>query len=319
MLSGFVIALSYEDKIVEQRITHKEFFIKRIFRLYPLHIVCWIIAICLSQLSSFTLTRVGLSFFNLFLFQSWIPIRSIYYSFNAVSWCLSDQIFFYFAFPFIVVLINRIGKRKSFYCFAFIAVCFFLSSFFVSDKWVQAVYYIFPLSRLIDFLLGIFLYYAYKRIRQCKNYTMKGNTQISIKNSLIEILVLLIFVAFMVCDTKVPILYVYGMYYWLPMSLLILAFACLNNRKGIMSYVLSRKIFVSLGNISFSFYMIHTLVIQIVDRVFVKAGLNLEWYMRLAIVLVLATGFAFLLEKKYEKPLYKYLTNRYSRKRIQQL
>ena len=46
MLSGFSMSLGYYDKVFEQGFSWKRYISKRIFRLYPLHLLClagWIV------------------------------------------------------------------------------------------------------------------------------------------------------------------------------------------------------------------------------------------------------------------------------------
>ena len=51
MLSGFSMCLGYYNKILRQDFSWKSFMIKRVIRLYPLHLLClagWVILNCKS-------------------------------------------------------------------------------------------------------------------------------------------------------------------------------------------------------------------------------------------------------------------------------
>jgi peptidoglycan/LPS O-acetylase OafA/YrhL len=45
ILSGFILTLNYKQKLIENRITYKEFIVARVARIFPLHIFTLIIAI----------------------------------------------------------------------------------------------------------------------------------------------------------------------------------------------------------------------------------------------------------------------------------
>lgn len=99
ILSGFVMAAGYSKKITESTFSYKAFILKRLIRLYPLHILCLVGFICI-HISHLNLMGYIKLIPNILLLQSWIPKQSIYFSGNAVAWCLSDMIFFMPCFLF---------------------------------------------------------------------------------------------------------------------------------------------------------------------------------------------------------------------------
>ena len=96
ILSGFVMAAGYGDKVLSPSFSFGNYMIKRGARIYPLHLLCFLVALVLAykNIDGFYLLKL---LPNLLLLQSWIPIQGIYFSGNAVSWCLSDLVFFYAA------------------------------------------------------------------------------------------------------------------------------------------------------------------------------------------------------------------------------
>lgn len=83
-----------------------DFWKARVVKLYPLHLLCFA-AIFLLGIRSFAMTDLPKAALNLLLLQSWVPLSDYYMSYNAVSWFLSDELFFYLMFPFVLpVLLN---------------------------------------------------------------------------------------------------------------------------------------------------------------------------------------------------------------------
>ena len=93
ILSGFVMSAGYEMKVVSSQFSYRSFMLKRLIRVYPLHLLCLIGFIIIALISAAPVSYRCL-IPNLLLLQSWFPMQSVYFSGNAVSWCLSDLLFF---------------------------------------------------------------------------------------------------------------------------------------------------------------------------------------------------------------------------------
>ena len=95
ILSGFLMSQGYMTKVTTDinRFNLPRFIVKRLSKLYPLHIICLISSIILKV----SINRYDIS--NLLLLQSWIPFKEWYFSGNAVGWCLSDFLFFLWHVP----------------------------------------------------------------------------------------------------------------------------------------------------------------------------------------------------------------------------
>jgi len=109
ILSGFILTLNYKDKILSGEVGHKEFWMARLARIYPLHFITTILCIPLTLIFfNDGVLMWGLKLcLNLLLLQSFVPAISVYYSFNAPSWSISDEMFFYLIFPFLIILYNK--------------------------------------------------------------------------------------------------------------------------------------------------------------------------------------------------------------------
>lgn len=111
ILSGFLLAYGYKKRLMTREISTSDFYKARAVKLYPLHILCFA-AVFLLGIRNFVTADLPKAVLNLFLLQSWVPSPDYYMSYNAVPWFLSDELFFYLMFPFVLpVLLNGSGKK----------------------------------------------------------------------------------------------------------------------------------------------------------------------------------------------------------------
>ena len=111
ILSGFLLAYGYKKRLMTREISTSDFYKARAVKLYPLHILCFA-AVFLLGIRNFVTADLPKAVLNLFLLQSWVPSPDYYMSYNAVSWFLSDELFVYLMFPFVLpVLLNGSGKK----------------------------------------------------------------------------------------------------------------------------------------------------------------------------------------------------------------
>ncbi len=120
ILSGFVMFLAYNERSLPDNIRGAiSFSVKKVRKLYPLHIFMMIAALgfTVKGLSEgFTIKscifNLGTVLLNVFLLQDWVPASSVYFSLNGVAWYLSLCLFLYFAFPFLMKKLKKINSNK---------------------------------------------------------------------------------------------------------------------------------------------------------------------------------------------------------------
>jgi len=249
ILSGFVLAYSYREKFLQKAITRKSFYLARFARIYPLHFLTLILAIPIIYFHN----SLGISSFliNLFLLQSFIPKEDLFFSFNAPAWSISDEMFFYLIFPFIIILFEKAKVLKTaFYILA--PIILIAGIILIPEHDQKAFFYVNPVIRSFDFILGILLYDLFKKQKFSSCFTTAKRA------TLLEIFTLSAFFIFFIFHNFLNRGFRFSIYYWIPMCLIIYTFA---QNKGWISKLLSNKILVFLGEISFGFYMIHYLVI----------------------------------------------------------
>lgn len=288
ILSGFVMSQGYMSR--EAVCTSgKSFFVfigKRFSKIYPLHLLCLAGAIAID---SFTFRYADIA--NVLLLQAWVPDASWYFSGNSVGWCLSDFLFFYSVFPLLCHAYRN--HRKTFLRIYVIATVLFLVLIVpaIGNKWVDAVVYISPLTRLLDFIFGILLWEVYRSFTTIYHIGRRAFYD--------GISGLLCLIATIIFWYVVPSRYGLSILWW-PASALLIWYAITSGQK-----VLSFKPLVWFGNISFSFYLIHVLAIRYIDLFLRKTDICLNPYVRLALILFLTVIAAWLIHKYFVTPIEK--------------
>lgn len=174
ILSGFLMYYTYADKEFICGIKdHINFAWSKLKRLYILHIITATFLFIVFLNSYILNDRFGeicnhivAYICNIFLIQTWIPDARIYYSLNAVSWYLSDCMFFYICFPLIIKLIRGFihSVRHAVVCMLgllclqmMIRALFGFSTIENVDAWLYRL----PAFRIFEFMIGCLCGYVY--------------------------------------------------------------------------------------------------------------------------------------------------------------
>lgn len=246
VLSGFVITHSYAYR----DITFKRFFINRTFRIYPLHLVTFLVFFMLT-LIQYMLSLKGVNLNkaafeghtslnqilpNLLFLQSWIPSFDPQ-SWNRVAWSLSVEYYMYMLF-FLLLFIKGSFRYIVWFC---ISIFFYYMLFTGTENFYE-------ISRgLAGFFVGALAYILYRSFAQ--NMVKISKLVFSFLEILIVLLVFLVVKngpKYM--EIMASILYIF----------LVLVFSV---ERGILSQLLVKNIFQFLGKLSFSIYMTNLIII----------------------------------------------------------
>ncbi|CDH03048.1 acyltransferase family protein [Xenorhabdus bovienii] len=255
-LSGFILAWSQN-----RQEKYSIFILKRIAKIYPNHIITLVFAFILIFFNKPLLpggeNTSGLSE-SIFLIQSWSTNPYVFISMNGVSWTLSCELFFYLTFPFFVSIFSKLNtSTKYLLLIIFIIIIWsipFLSYFIPKENvlpWNHKpaysywLVYIFPATRLFEFLCGVLV---------CLLFKDKKLLVINVKLSLMFVIV------FYFISLNISYLYTYASINIIPCLMIILSFA--HNDSKQKNTILSNRFFIFLGEISFSFYLVHRMVIM---------------------------------------------------------
>lgn len=113
-------------------------------------------------------------------------------------------------------------------------------------------------------------------------------------------------ICFVVFSTAIPVVYRFAIYYWIPVSVIILVYAFFDI-SGYFSKIISVKFFQVLGNISFSFYMVHQLIIAIIRAIFLRLDLVYTGYFGFVVSLIVTLGISMIVYFYIEVPIAKWL------------
>ena len=106
VLSGFVLTIG-----ADKYWTWSDFFVARIARIWPAHVAALAFLILILLPGSLAFFRsaqaLGLMAINGLLLQAWWPEQAVYWSYNAPSWSVSCELFFYATFPWTAVALSR--------------------------------------------------------------------------------------------------------------------------------------------------------------------------------------------------------------------
>ncbi len=323
VLSGFILAYNYRDFSRDGSISR--FLVARFARVWPLHLVTcviWIGLIFHFDRETYFTGEVGMIrlISNLTLTQSWIPLKVWSLSFNGVAWSISNEMFFYLLFPLFIGMWSK-HWAKLFFVATAVLVAFLwagnalqlkTSDYYEGVSLLGTVYFN-PLVRVFEFMFGIFIakvfmtpaIHDFKASRFGWLY--------------IELMTLGLVVAAMllagnpgrIADTFGTSV---GYYYqregiWLFWGLLILVFAL---SKGPIAALLSTKPLVFLGEISFSLYLVHAILITLIEphaeaiKQYGLTGYGLFW--------IVALVSSALLYKGVEDPCRHFIMNAWDRR-----
>lgn len=164
IISGFVLSLSYGERLVKEEMSNKKFFLSRIFKLYPLHLLVIAIIIPLDY-------RLGLlgpwyqTVAHTFLLQCWIPIHEFMGGLNGPTWFLSDLIIYYFLFKYLYRWLMQRKKALPLVIFIIYMMAYIALTMIIEEDKSADYIYAAPPFRMIDFCLGILLYRFYRSER----------------------------------------------------------------------------------------------------------------------------------------------------------
>jgi len=272
VLSGFILTHVYANRL--QVSGWPAFLVTRWARLWPLHIACLALSFILIPASQHALsTRVGLLKLatSVSLFSSWSLYPEWTSPFNPVAWSISTEFTFYLAFPLLLLIPPKFfGRAFLIAIFATFGLLVFLHQVVLDGDitLLKRFYYMNPVARIAEFICGMWVCYLF---RACWKLNSAGSRW---NHTLIECVSLVILVAWIIVlsywATTPVFLESTGteiLWRWIRLSggtfpcaaLVIWVFASSN---GHIARFLSSSWMIFLGEISFSLYMIHYVMLS---------------------------------------------------------
>lgn len=190
VLSGFILTYTYQGKLALDAPGLKAFFVARFARIYPVYVLLLLFRWpqVTGELDWHQVLRV------LTMTQSWsTPTTDLGYAWLMQAWTLSVEFCFYLLFPFLLVLINRLGSRIAAGCafavalaIVFWAVPLCHPKADVPEWWSSSA--IIPLVRLSEFIYGMLLAHLFLHVGQRLGLAANAGLQLVLIAAIVGIL-----------------------------------------------------------------------------------------------------------------------------------
>jgi peptidoglycan/LPS O-acetylase OafA/YrhL len=271
VLSGFILTYVYPQ--LENWYEIKKFWKARIARIWPAYLACLLIGFWLIPYNWNALTAVP----YLLMVQAWIPESAYYFSYNAASWSISTEMFFYLAFPLLLYQWNKSWLLKLVFSGALLIVLIAVTNNFSlpnygdpgtgSDGFLvskHGLLYINPLSRIFEFIFGMCVARAWRNSK---------STSSVFSATLYELSAIVLCGLSMYYGSNITqwcrenIFLGASVAQWFMHSGSFFAFGLLiyviAQGRGIFSKILANSFLVLLGEISYSLYLIHQILLTL--------------------------------------------------------
>ena len=173
ILSGFILTYNYKLKFETELDIYevKKFYLARIAKIYPIHILTFFLAVpyyFFIPLKHESILYVFQALTNLTLIHSFIPFGNI--SFNGVSWSLSNELFFYVLFPFLIFIVLKYFTIQRMIVVAISLWLIFIGIFLFilpqNSSFTTWLSYYFPGVRVFEFIIGIILGLLFFKVKE---------------------------------------------------------------------------------------------------------------------------------------------------------
>lgn len=281
IISGIALYIVYHKKISILEL--KSFFIKRVFRIYPLLWFTIILyAFLLNKTYSFNEYLINFSgAFSIINLDSYIATG---------SWSIGNELFFYLVFPLVLILNKKL--HLFLYGFFFLVILIFLLfGFFILDSeqtlaqnWIL---YINPFHQLFFFISGLVI----------ARITLKKKPKL--KYLLIFIIALGIFIWGPMNESQIAIVTgLNKLFYSLLCLLMVYSLAITHNPTNIIL----EKIFKFIGDISYSVYLLHPIVFWYMATLLKRQEMPYTFVLLCSIITIVISSVVFtILEKNMIK------------------
>jgi len=268
ILSGFILSHVYQDAFPGYRVKeHARFLLLRLVRVYPLHLFALLVlAGIVLLLPGFTLVYPPGSFswrnfvFAALLLQNWLRNPLVW---NGPAWSLSAEWMAYMAFPLVFLAVQKVRRGWQAWLFAALSLAVLSGTLLLGHKELNTPGMKAGGLRLVcEFIAGCFLQ---------KAFVLHGKARRMPPGWLVLVLLIIT-----VINHALALLAVF------PIGYLIFCLADPTAGKNdALGRLLSSKPAVFLGDVSYSIYLMHGIVIQVGEYFLLRAPqvprLAIQW------------------------------------------
>jgi peptidoglycan/LPS O-acetylase OafA/YrhL len=265
-LSGFCMAIGYNEIFSTFSIKkYINFLKKRLLKLYPLYVLSGLVILLILDIPRDGIQAVY-SFIVCYLpmLQTWGIIKLIP-SGIGVGWFISAIFFCYILTPFILTFLNKIKNIRFHILFCIInyLILFIFSLYLAIHNDMQNEFlYRFPVIRIFEYMIGIDFGLIYIKILKEK---MNGNISYTIK-SIIDMFFVLLFIF---CIYGLPNNLLTRHSFAMPLFCCFMLYLCYEKRSIFYDF-LNSKFCIFIGNISYECFLIHYIVLELLNPYYQK-------------------------------------------------
>jgi peptidoglycan/LPS O-acetylase OafA/YrhL len=269
VLSGFILTYVYPK--LESWQVIKQFWRARIARIWPAYFISFCLGFWLLDYQWDN--KIVLADF--LMLQAWLPLSSYYFSYNAVAWSVSAEFFFYLVFPVILYNWHKSWLLKLLFSGMVLISLMVLSNFLNLPDYgsplvgsngllisQHGLIYINPLSRIFEFVFGMCVAFTWSRVRVTWSPFIATSYELGV------ILLCAISMNYMnviaawsnqsVLGTSLRLWVIHsGSMFVFGLLIYIMAYG-----RGKISEMLAHPYLVVLGEISFSLYLVHQILLS---------------------------------------------------------
>ncbi len=292
IVSGFLSALNYFERT---ELKTKDFLFKKLKKVYPLHLITYLLCLFLTLQTGGAgdyKLLIKTSVANLSLLQSWIPKEDYIFSFNGVTWFLSVLMFCYLMTPVTLKFIKKIKNQAIWLLLCVIAVRFIYFAYYKHYIGVMNIYYtnVLPAYRFLEYFSGMLFGVIYMEYGKEK------------KSSFIQLFGLVaFFLAFQINRIE------FGRYDAIFIFFEFFLLYSVTFADGIITTVSKIKIVKHLSYISFTFYMLHQVVVKYTSWITGLLSIDMSshkvvfWCLELIVTLGLCELYHFVSDRVFSK------------------
>lgn len=294
VISGYLITkILLNEVILKKKISIKEFYIRRIRRIVPLLFFVTIILFPFvyylyipNLIEDFSKSALYLLIFNsnLYFYLSGLS----YQSYDSIikpllhTWSLCIEFQFYIFYPILLLFLNKFCRRYILHFLFFILIISFFIAEIGSNKFASLNFYLMP-SRLWEFIAGAII--AYNDIKKIKY--LKDSVNFSFLG------IFLILLSFLLLNKNTPHPSLLSFFAVLGTCLIIYS----NKKNSLVIKVLSNRLLVGIGEISYSLYLTH-FPILLFGKIL---NVNSNYLFILIILIFLISIFTYFFIEKYSR------------------
>lgn len=270
VLSGFVLSYAYGEKVRDGWFQLKPFLKRQLLKFYPLHLLTFLIMLALdARLGHFY--SIPKLVANALLLQSWVPSDDFYFVANGPSWFLSDMMFFYVVFPRLFLWLVSMQASRLRIVSAIVVALYACLVMAIPQDMVNPVLYISPLTRVLDFALGILLF------RFCTSaYGLRMASWISRQSKSgvtgLQVLMLLEMVAVFYIYELSPSGFRCASLFWVVSPVFLFVYIATDKVTALVTAFLHHPFMLWLGSISFEIYLTHFVTLRILNSILNSLG-----------------------------------------------